>query len=82
MRRRRPDAGSDRMMASDDKTGVRLWTLRVYEVVIDPAEETDVHERCFKTMTRIAGRRALLFVNERGAGFEVDFDARQVTPAH
>ncbi len=75
------DAGGGWMMASDDKTGERLWTLCVYEVTIDPADETGVQEVFFKSMTRIARRHALLIVNEDDAAFEVDLDTRQVKPA-
>lgn len=75
------DAGSGWMMASDEKSGERLWTLRVYEVVIHPDDETDVQETYFTSMSRIAGRRALLIRNESHQAFEVDVDTRQVTPA-
>ena len=67
------------LLASDGKTGDRLWTARIYEVHVDPADETDVQEVYFQSMTRVAGRRALAIRNEAGKAFVIDLDTRQVS---
>lgn len=69
------------LLASDAKTGATLWTAQVYEVHIDPADETDVQEVYFETMTRVAGKKALAIRNEMGNSFVIDVETRQVTPA-
>ena len=66
------------LLASDDKTGERLWTARIYDVHIDPADEADVQEIYFQSMTRVPGRHALAIRNETGKAFVLDLETRQV----
>ncbi len=70
------------LMASDAKSGERLWTARIYEVRIDPADEADVQEVQevhFQSMTRVAGRKALAIHDEAGRSFVIDVDTHQVS---
>lgn len=67
--------------ATDLATGTRLWTLGVYEVIIDPRIESDVQEVYFVRMERVPGKAALLIENERGERFSVDLAGRSVRPA-
>jgi hypothetical protein len=69
------------LLASDAKSGAHLWTAQVYEVHIDPADETDVQEVYFETMTRVAGKKALAIRNESGKAFVIDLETRQVRSA-
>lgn len=67
------------LVATDAKTGERKWTQQIYTTVIDPADETDVQEVYFQSMTRIKGRRALEIRNEAGRVFVIDLDIRAVS---
>jgi hypothetical protein len=67
------------LKAEDSKTGTRQWVQKVYEIKINPADETDVQEVYFRSLVRVPGRRALRIENEAGAKFVVDLDTRQVT---
>lgn len=73
------DGNAGWLMASDAKSGERLWTARIYEVTIDPADEADVQEVYFKTMARVPGKKSLAIRDERGRGYEIDVVTRQVT---
>ncbi len=73
------DGNAGWLMASDAKSGERLWTARIYEVTIDPADEADVQEVYFKTMARVPGKKLLAIRDERGRGYEIDLATRQVT---
>ena len=72
--------GAGWLMASKPDSGEVLWTLQVYKVHIDPADETDVQEVYFSSMERVKGRRALKIRNEAGQSFIVDVATREVTP--
>ena len=69
------------LLASDAKSGERLWTARVYEVPIDPADEADVQEVYFQSMTRVPGKKALVIRNEAGRAFVIDVETREVSSA-
>ena len=73
------DGNAGWLMASDAKSGDRLWTARIYEVIIDPADEADVQEVYFRSMARVPGKKALTIRDERGRGYEIDVETRQVT---
>lgn len=67
--------------AIDEKSGRELWTLQVYEVTFDRAEERDVQE-VFITRLRVGGSgKQLQVTNERKQVFMVDLADRKVTPA-
>ena len=69
------------VVATDEKSGRELWTLKVYDVTVDEAQERDVQE-VFITRLRIgAGGRHLEVTNERREVFVVDLADRRVTPA-
>ena len=72
-------AGGGWLVAHDAKTGEQRWTLRIYEVAINPADETDVQEVYFRSMRRVSRKNALTIINERGRSFVVDLDSRQVS---
>lgn len=73
-------AGGGWLAAIDAKTAEPLWTLRVYDNRIDPADETDVQMVFFRSMKRVRGERSLEIENERGAKFRVDLSTRSATP--
>ena len=75
------DANAGWLMASDARSGERLWTARIYEVPVDPADETDVQEVFFQSMARVPGRKALAIRNEAGRAFVIDVETRQVSGA-
>lgn len=58
------------VVAKDEKTGKVLWTVKVYDVKIDPNLEKDVQD-VFITELRFADGK-LIVTNENGAQFEVD----------
>lgn len=64
----------------DDRTGQRLWTLKVYDVRRDPAREADVQD-IFFTRMEMTGDVRLVIENEAGKRYEVDPKSRKVTPA-
>ncbi len=59
------------LVASDEDTGKKLWTLTVYDNKIDPALEADVQWVFFAAMT-LAPDGRLRIVNEAGKAFLVD----------
>ena len=71
--------GSGWLMASKPDSDEALWTLKVYETRIDPADETDVQEVYFSSMERVKGRRGLKIRNEVDKSFIVDLATRRVT---
>lgn len=74
------DTADGVLIASDAKTGRRLWQLTVYRTKIDPALELDVQWRFFESMAFDAQGR-LRITNEAGQTVLVDVETRAVTPA-
>jgi hypothetical protein len=78
------DVGADTadgvLVATDAKSGRRLWVLTVYRTEIDPKLETDVQWRFFRSMAFDRDGR-LRIVNEAGKTFLVDVEARTVAAA-
>ena len=68
------------LVATDAKSGARLWTLAVYANVIDPKLEEDVQWVFFTRMAFDADGH-LRISNEAGKIFLVDVKARSVSPA-
>lgn len=68
------------LTAFDDRTGERLWTLKVYDVRRDPNREADVQD-IFFTRMEMTGDGRLAIENEAGNRYEVDPKDRTVTPA-
>lgn len=64
----------------DDRTGQRLWTLKVYEVRRDPAREADVQD-IFFTRMEVTGEGRLVIENEAGNRYEIDPESRTVAVA-
>lgn len=68
------------LVASDENTGKPLWTLKIYDVEIDKALESDTQWVFFAAMSLdVQGR--LRIVNEAGKTFWVDLKARKVSAA-
>ena len=72
--------GGGWLAASEAKTGKPLWTLRVYDNPINPADEADVQLVFFTSMKRVRGQRVLEIENESGERYTVDLDTRKVAP--
>lgn len=72
--------GGGWLAASDAKTGKPLWTLRIYDNPINPADEADVQLVFFTSMKRVRGQRVLEIENENGERYTVDLDTRDVVP--
>ena len=68
------------LVASDEDSGKQLWTLKVYNVDIDKAQEADVQWVFFRSMAFDPDGR-LRIVNEAGKAFLVDVKSRAVAPA-
>ena len=68
------------LVASDTRSGQRLWTLAVYDNPIDTKLEADVQWLYFKSMAFDADGR-LRIVNEAGHTYFVDVNTRRVSPA-
>ncbi|MEO3432651.1 hypothetical protein [Inquilinus sp. CAU 1745] len=67
------------LAAIDDRSGERLWTLKIYDVAADPVMEGDVQDVFF---TRMAWADGVLEIeNEAGDRYKVDPKTRAVTPA-
>lgn len=77
------DVGIDQvsgvLVATQVKTGERLWALPVYGVPVDPTKETDVQWVFFTSMT-FEESGQLQISNERRKSFLVDVKTRTVTP--
>jgi predicted small lipoprotein YifL len=67
------------LKAEDSKTGARQWVQKVYDVKINPADETDVQEVYFRRLERVPGQRSLRIENEAGGKFTVNIDTHKVT---
>lgn len=65
--------------AVDVKSKTELWTLKVYTVKFDPAEERDVQEVFITALKVDPGGRQLTVTNERGETYRVDTATRAVT---
>lgn len=78
------DVGLDQvggvLVATDARSGKRLWTLAVYGNPIDRKKEADAQWVFFKSMAFDRNGR-LRIQNEAGKTFLVDVGTRQVTPA-
>lgn len=68
------------LVATDVKTGQRLWSLPVYTREIDPKLEADVQWVFFKSMA-FAPSGELLIENESGEKFLVNVQQKTVSPA-
>lgn len=66
--------------AFDELTGRELWTLVVYPVVFETAEEEDAQEIFITNLAISPDHEHLLVENERGKHFEVDLADHAVTP--
>jgi len=67
------------LAAVDEKTGERLWVLKVYDNRRQPGREGDAQDVFFRSMAWMPDN-TLRIVNERGAGFVVDPATRSVHP--
>jgi hypothetical protein len=67
------------LKAEDSKTGARQWLQKVYDVKINPADETDVQEVYFRRLEPVPGQRALRIENEAGGKFTINIDTHKVT---
>lgn len=76
-------AGQDQMggylAAIDERSGERLWLLKVYDNRRQGGREGDAQDVFFKTMT-LQADGTLLIENERGARFVVDPATRTIHP--
>ena len=68
------------LVASDARSGQRLWTLAVYGNPIDAKLEADAQWLYFKSMAFDADGR-LRIVNEAGHTYWVDANTRRASPA-
>src|SRR3546814_343196 len=66
------------LAAYDDRSGERLWVLKVYDVKHDLALEQDVQEVYFTRMEAVPGKARLLIENEARRRFVVDLADRSV----
>ncbi len=66
-----PDHAPGVLGAYDAATGARLWTLKVYDLAIDPRLESDVQEDHFRTLAATSDGK-LLIITETGRRYEVD----------
>ena len=73
------EAQGSGVLAAEDASGGRLWTLKVYDVRYEPALERDVQEVYFTSMELDRDSRSLVIANERGERYSVDLDVRKVT---
>lgn len=78
------DLGYDQLngylAAYDDRSGERLWVLRIYGVAFDPEMEGDVQEVYFSTMELGPAGDRLIIENELQDRFEVHLADRTVVP--
>ncbi|QMW21786.1 hypothetical protein [Sandaracinobacteroides saxicola] len=68
------------LVATDAKSGKKLWTLAVYSNPIDPKLELDMQWRFFTSMAFDTDGR-LRITNEDGKTFLVDVTTKTVAPA-
>lgn len=61
------------------KSKAELWTLKVYEIKFDPAEESDVQEVYITGLKVDSAGKQLTVTNERGETYRVDTATRVVT---
>lgn len=66
--------------ANDVASGERLWTLRVFETIYDPAREQDVQDVFITRLTDLGGGR-LQVDDEEGRRHVVDLASRAAKPA-
>jgi tricorn protease-like protein len=62
------------ILATSVKSKAELWTLQVYAVPFDPAEERDVQEVYITELKVDASGKRLMVTNENGERFAVDLD--------
>jgi hypothetical protein len=67
------------LRARDARTGVLLWSLKVYPNARQPGLEGDVQDIFFRSMA-FDDENRLVIQNERGARFAIDVTKRTVTP--
>src|SRR3954470_5133923 len=67
------------LAAYDQKTGARLWTVRVYDVRDYSSAGVDNHGVYFKSMKLVPERDELAIENEVGGRYAVDLHKRSVT---
>ena len=75
------DQASGYLAAIDEKSGERLWVVKVYDNQPSPELEADVQETYFKSMELRPDQRVLAITNEAGARFLIDLETRAVRPA-
>ena len=68
------------LVATDEDTGEPLWTLKIYDIRIDPALEADAQWVFFRSMAFDADG-GLRIVNEAGRAFLVDVRNHTSMPA-
>lgn len=66
--------------AIEDKTDKVLWTVQLYTIAYDPAEEQDAQEVYVKELALDKSGRALLATDERRRVWSVDLATHAVTP--
>lgn len=67
------------LSATDVASGLRLWTVQVYEIQYDAALEKDVQDVYFKQMALTPDQNQLLIENEAGKRFLVNLLSQAVT---
>ena len=67
------------LAAYDQKTGARLWTLRIYEVKDHSAAGVASPGIYFRSMKLVPGRDEVAIENEVGGRYTVDLARRTVT---
>jgi hypothetical protein len=68
--------------AVDEASGRTLWTLKVYDVAIDPAEEEDVQEVFISRLSLVPDGERLVVEVEDGRRFTISLRERAVSPAN
>ena len=68
------------LAAFDEKSGTRLWLLKVYDVKSDTKMEADVQWVYFQRMELVSGKDQLLIENEAHQKFIVDLKDKAVWP--
>ncbi len=64
--------------ALEAATGKELWTARIYEIVYDPALESDVQDVFIRSMSRTLFGGRLKITDERGRRWLLDPATRKV----
>ena len=70
------------LVAMDEKTGVVLWHVRVYEVHIDATKEADVQEVFFIHMKLLPCGAEILLENELEKKFVIHLENHSVRALH